>query len=41
MNTEKEIFLWQRYIFNRDMGDDSRAAYWLERIKEYNQTKNN
>ncbi len=32
--------LYRRYFFNRDMGDMSRANYWLSRIKEYEQLKN-
>ncbi len=31
--------LYRRYFFNRDMGDMSRANYWLSRIKEYEQLK--
>lgn len=27
--------LWQRYYFNRDIGDINRANYWLKRIEEY------
>lgn len=33
------LFLIQRYIFNRDMGDFSRANYWLSRIEEYKKSK--
>jgi hypothetical protein len=29
------LFLYQRYYFNKDMGDVQRANYWLGRIKEY------
>jgi len=29
--------LYLRYLFNRDVGDISRANYWLSRIKEYEQ----
>jgi hypothetical protein len=29
------LFLYQRYFFNKDMGDVQRANYWLGRIKEY------
>lgn len=29
--------LYLRYYFNRDIGDITRANYWLNRIKEYEQ----
>lgn len=32
--------LYLRYFFNRDVGDISRANYWLSRIKEYEQLNN-
>lgn len=32
--------LYLRYLFNRDVGDISRANYWLSRIKEYEQLNN-
>jgi len=35
MNTQL-LFLWQRYFFNRDIGDLSSANYWLKRIEEFN-----
>ena len=41
MKTEKKQIdmklnqLHLRYIFNRDIGDVSRANYWLNRIKEH------
>lgn len=34
------LFLYQRYFFNRDIGDVNRANYWLSRINEY-KSKNN
>lgn len=33
--TSHELFLWQRYTFNRDIGDYARAEYWAKRIEEY------
>ena len=35
-NKAKENYLWQRYLFWRDMGDENRANYWLKRIEEFN-----
>jgi hypothetical protein len=32
--------LYLRYYFNRDIGDISRANYWLSRIEEYKKVKN-
>lgn len=37
--TQQELFLWQRYYFNRDMGDVNRANYWAKRIEEFNKEK--
>jgi len=37
--TFKESELWQRYLFWKDMGDASRANYWMYRIKELEQEK--
>ena len=31
----KLLFLYQRYFFNKDIGDTLRANYWLNRINEY------
>jgi len=31
----KLLFLYQRYYFNKDMGDIQKANYWLNRIKEF------
>jgi hypothetical protein len=39
MNTEL-IFLYQRYQFNKDMGDVARANYWMARINEYKKLHN-
>ena len=36
---QQELFLWQRFYFNRDMGDFSRMAYWEKRIEEFNKEK--
>ena len=33
---QKESFLWQRYLFWRDMEDLHRANYWFKRIEEFN-----
>jgi hypothetical protein len=33
------LFLYQRYYFWRDMGDVSRANYWLSRIKEHEENQ--
>lgn len=30
--------LWERYLFNRDMGDIQRANYWMARIQEHEQS---
>lgn len=35
----KLLFLYQRYFFNKDIGDILRANYWLSRIKEYENKK--
>lgn len=32
------VFLYQRYFFNRDIGDNARAKYWLSRIDEHHKT---
>jgi hypothetical protein len=37
--TEQELFLWQRFYFNRDVGDLSRMTYWEKRIEELNKEK--
>lgn len=38
MNSQ-ELFLYQRYFFWRDMGDFTRAEYWLKRIEEFKTQK--
>jgi len=32
---EKLLFLYQRWIFNKEIGDWNKADYWKKRIDEY------
>jgi hypothetical protein len=32
----KLLFLYQKYLFWKDMEDINRSNYWLKRIEEYN-----
>lgn len=40
VNWKKLFYLWQRYLFWPDMGDENRANYWLKRIEEFNKENN-